>query len=155
MKYNLKKIVIMVVVAELVGVLGSVFTAPAIAGWYAALNKPFFTPPGWLFAPVWVTLFLLMGIAAGIVWNSKSKLKRIALRVYYGQLVLNLAWSMLFFGARAPAAAFAEIVLLWVAILYTILIFRKVDIKAAYLMVPYICWVTIASALNLGIVLLN
>ena len=101
-----------VALSEGAGVLGSVFTTPSIAGWYATLAKPEIAPPNWIFAPVWTTLFLLMGIAAFLVWRKKKNL-RMALGVFTLQLALNILWSFLFFGLHNPLAALFDIVLLW------------------------------------------
>ncbi|MEK6887357.1 MAG: TspO/MBR family protein [Candidatus Aenigmatarchaeota archaeon] len=152
---QLKKIIIMIVIAELVGIIGSVFTAPAIGSWYASLNKPWFTPPSWVFGPVWLTLYALMGIAAGLVWHSKSKIKERVLQMYGFQLFLNLVWSLLFFGLRNPLYGLIDIVLMWIAIAATIFMFYKVNKKSAGLLVPYIIWVSIATALNYYVLVLN
>jgi translocator protein len=154
---NLSKLIVSVFVAELTGVIGSIFTTSSIATWYAYINKPSFNPPNWLFAPVWTVLFLLMGIAAYLVWQ-KGFLKkgvRPALDVFVFQLVLNIYWSVIFFSLQKPAAAFAEIVFLWVAILATIIAFAKISKPAAWLLVPYILWVSFAAYLNYSIWLLN
>lgn len=155
-KSNLiRKIVIMIVIAELAGIVGSIFTAPSIGSWYATLNKPWFTPPAWVFGPVWLTLYALMGIAAGLVWHSKSKMKERVLQIYWLQLALNVIWSLLFFGLRSPLFGLIDIVLLWMAIAATTFVFYKVNKKSAGLFVPYIIWVTIATALNYYILVLN
>lgn len=150
-----RKIIIMIVIAELAGIVGSFFTVPAIGSWYTALNKPWFTPPSWVFGPVWLTLYALMGIAAGLVWHSKSKIKERALQIYWLQLGLNVVWSMLFFGLRSPLYGLIDIVLMWIAIAATIFVFYKVNKKSAGLLVPYIIWVSIATALNYYVLVLN
>lgn len=155
------KIIIMIAVAELAGIIGSMFTAPAIGVWYSTLNKPSWTPPNWLFAPVWLTLYALMGVAAALVWNSKArdrkknKTKQAAMKIYFGQLGLNVLWSLLFFGLRSPLYGFVGILVLWAAIALTIFMFYHVSKRAAMLLMPYILWVTIAAALNLSVLLLN
>ncbi|HLD39141.1 MAG TPA: TspO/MBR family protein [archaeon] len=154
-KFSIEKIIIMIVIAELAGIIGSIFTTPAIGSWYASLNKPWFTPPSWVFGPVWLTLYALMGIAAGIVWHSKSKIKERALQIYGFQLFLNLVWSLLFFGLRNPLYGLIDIVLMWIAIAATIFMFYKVNKKSAALLIPYIIWVTIATALNYYVLVLN
>ncbi|MBI2233281.1 MAG: tryptophan-rich sensory protein [Candidatus Aenigmarchaeota archaeon] len=151
----LTKVIVMVVVAELAGVIGSVFTLPAIGSWYASLVKPWFTPSSWVFGPVWTTLYALMGIAAGIVWHTKAEKRQTALNLYFGQLGLNVIWSLLFFGLRSPLYALGEIVVLWIAIALTIRAFYPISKNAAMLLVPYILWVTVATALNAGVWLLN
>lgn len=148
------KVIAMVIIAEAVGFLGAIFTAPAIATWYAALQKPFFTPPGWLFAPAWTILYVLMGVAAGTVW-SKTGFRTKELKFYWTQLFLNFLWSLTFFGLKLPGLALMEIALLWAFIWVTMQSFYPVCRKAFWLMVPYIIWVTFASLLNFGIIVLN
>lgn len=147
------KLIVAVLVSELAGVVGSVFTAPAIPGWYAELAKPALTPPGWVFGPVWVALFALMGIAAFLVWRQGWERKniRFALGIFGVQLVLNILWSVIFFGLQSLGWAFAELVILWLAILVTIVVFYKISRLAALLLVPYILWVSFAGYLNLSI----
>ena len=154
---DLSKLLVSVLACQLAGVIGSVFTSPAIPGWYATLTKPGFTPPSWIFAPVWITLYLLMGISAFIVWRRGLALKevRIGLGVFVAQLILNALWSVMFFGLRSPLAGFVVIVLLWLLILLTIALFRKVSMAAAVLLLPYILWVSYASVLNFSIWRLN
>lgn len=132
----------------------SLFTRPALDPWYAHLAKPSWTPPNWLFAPVWTLLYLAMGIAAGLVWRSSGLTKR-PLQLFALQLLLNVAWSALFFGMRAPGAAFAEILLLWFAILATLVAFARVRRASGWLLIPYWVWVGYAAALNFSIWRLN
>jgi len=144
-------------VCQLAGLLGSVFTTPAIPTWYASLKKPFFTPPSWVFTPVWVTLFTLMGISLYIVWKkglSRHDVRR-AVGLFGIQLVLNVLWSVVFFGAQSPLYGFVIIVLLWIALLATIVVFYRVSRTAAVLLVPYFLWGSFASILNLSILILN
>ena len=132
------------------------FTAPAVKGWYTTINKSPLNPPSWVFAPVWTTLFIMMGVAVSIIWLSgKNETRSKALKVFFLQLFLNTLWSIIFFGLKNPPLAFIEIVVLWFAILYTIILFRKIDKKASYLLIPYILWVSFASVLNLSIAILN
>lgn len=141
---------------ELVGILGTPFTIAAIPSWYAYLNKPPFSPPNWIFGPVWTLLYFLMGVALWIVLISKkSDVRDRGIRLFAVQLVLNFLWSVIFFGMRQPLAALVDIALLWAAILATILTFRKVSSVSAYLLIPYLIWVSFASILNFAIVLLN
>ncbi|MEM3586842.1 MAG: TspO/MBR family protein [Candidatus Jordarchaeaceae archaeon] len=128
-----------------------------MSSWYQFLVKPLFSPPNWLFAPVWTILFLLMGIAAYIVWSEgwEKRDVKIALSVYGVQLVLNLLWSVLFFGLRSPFYGFLEITVLWMVIILNILVFYRVSRKAAYLLIPYIIWVSFAAILNYSIWQLN
>ena len=151
------KLITSIIVCQLTGVLGSIFTRPAIPTWYATLKKPSFTPPDGVFSPVWITLFVLMGIAAFLVWNKglSDQRVRVALSIFVVQLILNVLWSVMFFGLRSPLAGLIEIVVLWIAILLSILYFLKVSNIAGILLVPYILWVSFAAVLNLSIWRLN
>ncbi|MFH1541625.1 MAG: TspO/MBR family protein [bacterium] len=146
-----------VLVVFFAGFIGQLFTFPSIATWYAALNKPFFNPPNWIFGPVWTTLYLMMAVAAYLVWQKGwgDKSVRTALFIFLIQLMLNSLWSILFFGLHQPIWAFIEIIFLWSAILLTILRFKKLSQPAAWLLIPYLLWVSFASLLNLFIVMLN
>lgn len=151
------KLTFAILLCQSAGWVGSLFTAPSIPEWYAQLNKPFFTPPSWVFAPVWITLFTFMGIAAFLIWKKglKERTVRWGLILFLAQLVLNSLWSFLFFGLRSPFYALLEIFVLWTAILITILQFLKISRWAALLLLPYLVWVSLACSLNLGIFLLN
>lgn len=151
------KLIISIVACQCAGLIGSVFTAPAIPTWYAALQKPQFTPPNWLFAPAWFTLYLLMGIAAFLVWRQglENKTIRNALIIFLVQLVLNSLWSIGFFGLQSPLYGVIIITALWITILFTILRFFKVSTTAGALLLPYIGWVTFAAILNVSILWLN
>ena len=151
------KFIVAIVVCQLAGVVGSLFTTPSIPSWYAALQKPSFNPPNWIFAPVWTTLFVLMGIAAFIVWNKGLDKKGVktALALFIIQLVLNMLWSYLFFTLHSPLYAFVEIIILWLAILLTMLKFFPISRAAGYLLLPYILWVSFAAVLNFTIFRLN
>ena len=151
---NLLKLVFFIVISQLAGIVGSVFTISSIPTWYSTLQKPSFSPPNWVFGPAWIILYLLMGISAFLVW-SKDKRTKTALRIFICQLVLNALWSIIFFGFHNPFWAFIEIIALWLAILATILSFYRISRSAAYLLLPYILWVSFASVLNLSIVILN
>ena len=138
------------------GAIGSIFTASAIPTWYAALKKPSWTPPGWVFGPVWTALYLTMGVAAWLVWRRGGwAANRTPLTLFALQLAANALWSILFFGLHTPGAAFLEIVVLWSLILATALAFRRVSALAAWLLLPYLAWVTYAATLNFGIWRLN
>ena len=157
---NLKdfsKLVFAILACELAGIAGSFFTMPSIPSWYASLNKPFFSPPNWLFAPVWTTLFAMMGISFFLVWQKglQNRGVKAAVSIFGLQLILNIFWPVLFFGLRNPFLAFIEIISLWIAIAFTIKKFYPVSRKAAYILIPYIAWVSIATALNAAIWLLN
>ena len=151
------KVVAAVGVCLLAGAVGGLFTSPAIPGWYAALQKPAFNPPNWIFGPVWTTLYVMMGFAAFLVWDKGWRRPgvRHALAVFAAQLVLNVLWSALFFGARSPVAALVDIVALWLGILASIILFARVSKAGAVLMVPYLLWVSFATVLNVAIVALN
>lgn len=155
-KINILKLFIAIFICQMAGFIGAIFTTSSIPTWYATLNKPFFSPPNSVFGPVWTALFTLMGIALYIVWQKKTKLKKIhALQIFTIQLILNTLWSILFFGFQSPALAFIEILFLWAFIALSIKTFYKISKTAGYLLVPYILWVSFATLLNLSIVLLN
>jgi benzodiazapine receptor len=151
------KLIICLALTFSAALVGSLFTRDAVPDWYATLNKPFFTPPDWLFGPVWTILYLLMAISAFIVWQKglANPAVRIALILYLIQLILNALWSVIFFGLKLPLSAFIEILLLWSAIVFTILAFARVSITASLLLVPYILWVSFAAVLNFFIWFLN
>jgi translocator protein len=151
------KLIIAVSIPMLVGAAASFFTYSAVKVWYSTLNKPFFNPPNYLFGPVWTTLYIMMGIACFIIWKSQAKdsIKKTALIFYFIQLALNFSWSMFFFYLENPAAAFVVIVLMLISIACTIFWFKKISVLAAWLLVPYICWVGFATALNFEIWRLN
>jgi tryptophan-rich sensory protein len=124
--------------------------------WYAGLNKPPWNPPNWIFGPVWTALYLMMAISGWLVWQARGFGGAAgALGCFAVQLLLNAAWSWLFFGLHRPGLAFAEIVVLWAAILATILLFRKIRPLAGALLVPYLLWVSFAAVLNLRLWQLN
>ncbi len=154
---RIAKAAIFVIVAELAGNIGAIFTITAIPTWYAALAKPSFTPPNWLFGPVWIVLFALMGVSAYLIYEkgAKNKEVRIALSVFAAQFALNILWTFLFFGLRSPLLGMACIIALWAAILATIALFYRISRRAAFLLVPYIAWVSVALALNYFIIVLN
>jgi len=156
-KTNFIKLIAAILVCMLAGAIGSIFTAPAINTWYASIRKPWFNPPNWLFAPVWTTLFFLMGISLYIVWGKglEKKEVKLAVSVFGIQLALNILWSFLFFGLQSPFLAFVEIVLLWLAILATMMLFYKVSKNASLLLVPYLLWVSFAAFLNYNVLMLN
>ena len=154
-KLNYPRLILSVIVCQLAGVFGSFFTVSAIPGWYATLNKPWFTPPGWLFGPVWLSLYTLMGIALYLVWQKGLGKNRLAAGVFGVQLGLNALWSFLFFGLQNPFLGLLNILALWVMIALSIWAFYKVDRRAGHLLLPYIVWVSIATALNYYVWILN
>lgn len=141
----------------LVGAGSGFVTAGAVREWYPSLVRPSFAPPSWVFGPVWTALYLMMGLAAWLVWRKAGSdpAGRVALGLFALQLVLNGLWSLLFFGLRAPGLALVEIVVLWVAIAATLRGFWRIDAAAGWLLVPYLAWVTFATALNAGFWWLN
>jgi len=150
------KLIFAIIIAQLAGAIGGLFTITSTGSWYSNLIKPSFNPPNWLFGPVWILLYFLMGISLYLVLTSKkSKNRKIGLYLFFTQLVLNSVWSILFFGLQNPLFAFIEIILLWAAILLTIIYFYKVKKTASYLLIPYLAWVTFAAILNLSIHILN
>lgn len=155
MRLNLPKLIISIVLCLSIGALSSFFTVPALATWYAALNKPFFNPPDFVFAPVWTTLYILMGISLYLLWISKKKDKDRALKLFLIQLALNFFWSIIFFGLHNAQFAFVEIIVLWTFIFLTIRQSLLISKTSAYLLYPYIVWVSFALILNLFIVVLN
>lgn len=157
MPKDLYKLVVSISLCLFVGFTGSLVTSPSIATWYTTLQKPFFNPPNWIFAPVWTLLYILMGTAAYLVWKKGLKKKGVAfaLKLFLLQLALNFLWSLLFFGFHSPLLAFLDICILWILLFLTIITFWKLSKPAAYLLVPYIAWASFASILNLFIVRLN
>lgn len=153
---DIVRLVISVGVCLLAGVIGSVFTISSIPTWYAALNKPFFSPPDWLFGPVWTILYILMGLALYLIWRApKDKKTNEALILFGAQLFVNVIWSIIFFGFQSTIGGMLAIVILLLLILLTTFQFYKIDKRAAYLMVPYLLWVSFASVLNIAVYLLN
>lgn len=144
----------------LAGFILVTFCAPALSfgtgmpgAWYASLSKPSWNPPSWLFGPAWTFLYMLMAVAAWLVWKRAGFSRPLVL--YFVQLALNAAWTPLFFGAHAIGWALIEIVALWIAILATLLSFRRVDTTAGWLLGPYLAWVTFATFLNFSLWQLN
>jgi benzodiazapine receptor len=157
---HLPQLLLSILIAQSAGIVGSFFTTPQIDGWYSTLVRPEISPPSWVFGPVWITLFTLMGIAAFIVWQKEKRpvcnsQNRVALQFYGFQLLLNAFWSMLFFGAQSPEWAFQEILLLLTFILITTLKFWKISRWAGILFLPYLLWVLFAAILNYQIWQLN
>ena len=154
---NTFKLIIAIVVSELAGVIGSIFTVSAIPTWYASRAKPALNPPAWVFGRVWTTLYALMGVAAFLIWKKgwEKKEVKVALGIFGIQLVLNALWSVIFFGLHSPGAALINIIFLWLAILATMIVFAKISRPAAWLLAPYILWVSFAMYLNFSILMLN
>ena len=135
---------------------GALLTVPGVGTWYAGLHKPEWTPPSQLFGPVWTLLYMMMAVAAWLVWREHRDASRMkAINLFLAQLVLNVAWSACFFTLRSPALAMADIAVLWLAIVWTTAAFARITLGGALLMLPYLAWVTFAAALNFAIWRLN
>lgn len=153
---NWAKLLISLIVPFLAGFIGSSVTITGINSWYMNIAKPSFNPPNWIFGPVWTVLYIMMGFALYFLWTAKtSENRKKAITFFTIQIFLNSLWSILFFALEAPLLAFIEIIILWVFILLTIFYSWKVSRKAAYLLIPYILWVSFAAVLNFAIFLLN
>ena len=155
---KITRIAIAVIVCLAVGYSSSTFTKEGVETWYPTILKPSFNPPNWVFMPVWTLLFILMGVAAGLVWDKikeqNEEVKK-ALGFFLAQLILNAVWSYIFFGLKNPMLALIEIALLWLMIYETYLKFTKINKTAGYLLIPYMAWVIFAGILNASIWWLN
>jgi tryptophan-rich sensory protein len=179
-KSNWLKLIISLIIPQIAGWIGSLFTIPAIASWYSTLTKPALNPPSWVFGPVWTMLFILIGISLFIVWKKNWQVRNALftsegktwnpwtkrfwsgdwkkaniIAIFWIQLVLNVLWSFIFFGLHQPGLAFFELLALWFSIIYLIINFYRVSKAAAWLLLPYILWVTFAGYLNLMIWMMN
>jgi len=154
---NTFKLIIAIIIPVAVGAISGFFTATGVESWYQTINKPSWNPPGWIFGPVWTTLYVMMGIALFLVWKSDSSdvLKKTAIALFAIQLILNFFWSFIFFDQQQIGWALVEIIVMWVFILLTIFAFGNVSKLAAWLLVPYISWVSFATILNYTIWKLN
>jgi benzodiazapine receptor len=157
MKINIPALAFFIIISQLAGIIGAVFTLESVTSWYAGLEKPFFTPPSWVFGPVWTALYLMMGVAAYLAWEKgyDKRPVREALNLFGTQLALNAAWSVAFFGLRSPLAGLALIIPLWLSIVWTMQAFSGISKTAGDLFVPYLAWVSFATLLNASIVILN
>ncbi len=150
------KLILALLIPQAAAGIGSFFTAGSVDTWYKTIEKSTLNPPGWVFGPVWTALFLLMGYALYLVWTDEGgKNKRRAYWIFGIQLALNTLWSIIFFGLQSPGGALVEIVFLWLAILAMIFVFAKISKLAAWLLIPYILWVSFAAYLNYSIWMLN
>jgi benzodiazapine receptor len=148
--------ILCVVLTLAIGGLSGIFTSSGVEGWYATINKPSFNPPNWVFGPVWTILYIMMGISLSyVVKAAPSPQRTTAIGVFLFQLALNFFWSLIFFKMERPDLALADIIALLVSIAVTIFLFYKINKTAAYLLIPYLCWVSFATVLNLSIYLLN
>ncbi len=150
------KFFVSIAVVQLIGNIGALATIPALS-WYESLVVPAFSPPSWIFAPVWIVIYFLMGISVFLIWREDWRRPevKVALGVFAGQLALNIFWPLIFFGFKSPLLAFIEISLLWFSILLNIITFFNVSKAAAWLLMPYIIWVSFASWLNFMTIVLN
>ncbi|MBW2976054.1 tryptophan-rich sensory protein [Candidatus Woesearchaeota archaeon] len=156
LKINYWKLLVSVLLCQLAGIIGSVFTASSVSTWYLELNKPGFNPPNRVFFPVWITLYFLMGISLYLFWSkAKKRQLKTGLVIFGIQLFLNMLWSLLFFGLKSPLLGLIEIIVLWAAIAMTIAYFYRTSKSASYLLVPYILWVSFAAVLNFYLFYLN
>ena len=150
------KFLISIFIPLIIGFLGSFFTSSSVNTWFTTINKPSFNPPSFLFAPVWTTLYIMIGLSFYLVWTKNfGKEKEKVIGVYSFQLFLNLLWSFLFFGLQSPLLGLINIIVLWLVILANIILFFRVSKKASYLLVPYLLWVSFATILNFSIFILN
>lgn len=156
-KRNLLVLAVSLLACLSAGFVGSFFTVPAIASWYGGINTPAFSPPNWVFAPVWTVLYVLMGLSLYLVARNGIKRKElgVAVVVFAFQLSLNVLWSLVFFGMKNIFLAFVEIIALWLSILATIVLFNRESRVAAILLLPYLLWVSFAAFLNYSIWMLN
>jgi len=153
---NIIKLIVSLFLPLSVGAVAGMFTSQAVPTWYASLNRPFFSPPNWVFGPVWTTLYILLGISFFLIWKEEAtKARDLALKVFSIQMLLNFAWSFIFFYFNLIGAALIEIILLWISIALMIYLFNKIKPFAAYLNIPYLLWVSFATILNAGYYFLN
>src|ERR1044072_5163588 len=157
MNKKVLKFIASIIICQSAGVFGSLVTFEAIPGWYITLEKPFFAPPNWIFGPVWIILYFLMGVSLYIVWENelKSKTRNIFFVVFGIQLILNTLWSSLFFGFRSPLLGLIDVLILDAMVGVTIIYAKRVSKYAAMLSIPYMVWIIIASVLNYAILVLN
>ncbi len=153
---NIIKLIISIAIPLIVGFLGSIFTSSSVTTWYTTINRPTFNPPNWIFMPVWTILFILIGLSFYLVWKKDfGKNKKTAIGIYAIQLILNLLWSLMFFGLESPIYGLITILILWIFIVANIISFFKITKTAGYLLFPYLAWVSFATILNAAILMLN
>lgn len=160
---NYKRLTISLALPQLAGIVGSFFTTPAISTWYATLQRPSFSPPNWLFGPVWITLYILMGISVYLIWSAYAKASadkqknkaKSAMILFWIHLFFNSIWSIIFFGLQNPGLAFINIIIIWVLIIVLMVKFWKINRWATYLLILYLLWVSFAGVLNCFIWYLN
>jgi tryptophan-rich sensory protein len=143
------KLIISIILPLSVGAIAGMFTSKAVPAWYASLNRPPFSPPNWVFGPVWTSLYILLGISFFLIWRENpSRYRNLAITIFAIQMLLNFAWSFIFFFFNLIGVALIEIILLWISIALMILLFYKIKPIAAYLNIPYFLWVSFATILN-------
>ncbi|MGO9387601.1 MAG: TspO/MBR family protein [Methanobacterium sp.] len=154
---EIPKLLISIIIVFLAGAVGTVSTLPQITSWYAALTKPSWTPPNWAFGPIWSTLYILMGIALFLVWREGLNRKnvRIAVLIFAAQLIINVLWSLIFFGTHNIFGGLILIIILIAAILVNIIVFYRISKPAGLILIPYLVWVCIAGYLNYSVYILN
>jgi translocator protein len=150
------KLVVSIGLPLAVGAIAGMYTSAAVPEWYANLNRPSFNPPGWVFGPVWTVLYILMGISLFLIWKEEpGQARNWAIGVFFVQLALNFAWSFIFFYSKMIGPALLEIIVLWITIVIMLLLFYRIRPLAAYINIPYLLWVSFATALNASYYLLN
>jgi len=156
-KNELFHLILSIVICQMAGIIGSIFTASSVASWYPTLVKPSFTPPGSYIGLIWIILFTLMGISLFLIWREipGNPAARIALYFFAAQLIVNVLWNVAFFGMQSPISGLVVIVVLWILILINMIKFWPINRTAALLLIPYIVWVSIAAYLNYSILRLN
>lgn len=152
------RLILCILAVVMLGSIGAFFSIPAIPTWYAKLSKPAFVPPNALFGPVWTLLFILIGISLFLVLEegvSKKKMSITPILIFIVQMILNIFWSVFFFGLRSPLLGFIDIILLDATVIWMTLNYYKIRKEATYLLIPYIVWILFATYLNLSILILN
>ena len=150
------KFLISILLPLSLGAIAGMFTSQSVPEWYATLNRPSFNPPNWIFGPVWTTLYILMGISFFLIWKQEvSKVRNRAILIFLLQLLLNFAWSFIFFYFNMIGHALVEIILLWISIVMMLVVFYKIKPIALYINIPYLLWVTFATVLNASYYFLN
>lgn len=155
-KRHILKLVVSIILPLGLGAIAGIFTAKAIPEWYATLNQPSFNPPNWIFGPVWTSLYILLGISLFLIWKQPATIERNrAISIFIIQLILNFAWSFLFFYFHQIGLALIDIIALWVCIITMLVLFYRIKPLAAYINIPYFLWVTFATILNASYFMLN
>jgi translocator protein len=152
---DILKLIISIVICQMAGGIGALFNIKAIPGWYRKIKKSRLNPPNKVFGPVWTILYLLMGVSLYLIWGARYSLLSFPIIIFGIQLILNILWSAIFFGAKRPGFAFIEIILLWISIMATIIVLYPISHLASYLLIPYLLWVSFASIINFDIWRLN